>query len=341
MIRTFLEHDSARYVYERKEQYLNKRKLSHQASVELTSGYEEIDVFIKRAKGTVFNYVQAGHNSKKIDVSVYDMGQFVVETKSSDKFSYYEATVYSNLNCVSANAFAELLCELKQRERAEPQDKNIINFITSSHGMLELKRKELPEVPELDFDYYCDGTEQFHNSLMKELKTTGLTLIHGEPGTGKTTYIKMLTKIIDKRFIFLPPGMTSILSSPDFLTFLIDSCDNTVLVIEDAEDCLVSSSGRSSAISNILNITSGIMADALRIHVIATFNTEIRSLDKALLRPGRLRAQHEFKKLNKEKVSVLTKGEIEEDATIAELNNKLVEYSKEKQNIGFSLQTTI
>jgi SpoVK/Ycf46/Vps4 family AAA+-type ATPase len=75
-----------------------------------------------------------------------------------------------------------------------------------------------------------------------------------------------------------------------------------ILLIEDAEPLLESrdgsADGRSTGISNLLNITDGILNDILGLMVIATFNIEISKIDSALLRPGRLLARKEFKKMD-------------------------------------------
>jgi len=76
-----------------------------------------------------------------------------------------------------------------------------------------------------------------------------------------------------------------------------------ILLIEDAEPLLESRSGgaadgRSTGISNLLNITDGILNDILGLMVIATFNIDIGKIDSALLRPGRLIARKEFKRMS-------------------------------------------
>ena len=73
-----------------------------------------------------------------------------------------------------------------------------------------------------------------------------------------------------------------------------------ILLIEDAEPLLEirkGGDGRTTGISNLLNMTDGILNDMLGLMVIATFNTEISKIDSALLRPGRLIARKEFSKL--------------------------------------------
>ena len=65
---------------------------------------------------------------------------------------------------------------------------------------------------------------------------------------------------------------------------------NSVLVIEDAERVISDRQGHGSSagVSNILNLTDGILGDCLNIQIIATFNMARERIDSALLRKGRL-----------------------------------------------------
>ncbi len=55
----------------------------------------------------------------------------------------------------------------------------------------------------------------------------------------------------------------------------------------------------------LLNLTDGLLGETLGIQVIATFNTDLQNIDKALLRKGRLTALYEFKPLSIEKSKML------------------------------------
>jgi hypothetical protein len=72
-----------------------------------------------------------------------------------------------------------------------------------------------------------------------------------------------------------------------------------VLLIEDAEPLLASRSSdtRIQGVTNLLNMTDGLLNDMLKLQIICTFNVELTQLDAALLRPGRLIARKEFKAL--------------------------------------------
>ena len=153
--------------------------------------------------------------------------------------------------------------------------------------------------------HYNDDIEEFNKSALSFLKNnnkTGLLLMHGLPGTGKTTYIRHLIKKVNREFIFLPLFMAKELSSPDLLPFLTEH-KNSILIIEDSEKLITNreSGNNDSGISTLLNLSDGLVSDAFGIKIICTFNTGIANIDKALLRKGRLINRYEFKELSAEK----------------------------------------
>lgn len=157
--------------------------------------------------------------------------------------------------------------------------------------------------------HYGVGFETFNNNLLDRLlnRSKGLTLLHGDPGTGKTTYIRYLIKQImksskDNNILYFPPTMVDFITDPSFINFVSDwVADNkgkTFLLIEDAEPLLESrNQSRNLGITNLLNLTDGILNDIFNIQIIATFNTKLQNLDQALLRPERLLARKEFNEL--------------------------------------------
>jgi hypothetical protein len=209
--------------------------------------------------------------------------------------------------------------------------------------------------------HYGEGFTQFHTKLLDRFKTDskGLILFHGNPGTGKTFYIRSLIKDllnIGKYVIYLPPGMVESMVDPTMMTFLSNTVmekaeegKSCVLLLEDAEPLLASRGmeSRTSGITNLLNVTDGLLNDMLSIQVIATFNTELDNIDKALLRPERLIARKEFKKLKREDAQILAdklgiEKKIEGECSLAEIysqsnhNEILVhEYNISEKKIGF------
>jgi hypothetical protein len=115
-----------------------------------------------------------------------------------------------------------------------------------------------------------------------------------------TSYIKYLTTLVnDKDILFIPPSMAEMLSEPSIIPFLMDH-KNSILIIEDAERVISDreNNGSSAGVSNILNLTDGILGDCLSIQIIATFNMKREKIDPALLRKGRLIAEHKFENLS-------------------------------------------
>jgi ATP-dependent 26S proteasome regulatory subunit len=93
---------------------------------------------------------------------------------------------------------------------------------------------------------------------------------------------------------------------PTFIGFLnqwiLSQTTKVVLLLEDAESLIESreSGIRSQGMSNLLNVTDGILNDILGTQIIITFNTDLDMIDPALLRPGRLLARKEFAELDYE-----------------------------------------
>lgn len=137
------------------------------------------------------------------------------------------------------------------------------------------------------------GTETYPNN--------GLYILHGEPGTGKTSFITELLLRLDlqtyRNVYYFPANCAQMLGDPGFQTWL-SSRKGAILVFEDAEAILRSNELRTAATANILNLTSGIPGAILQVAVVCTFNCGIDQLDGALLRKGRLRYQAEFKALS-------------------------------------------
>jgi hypothetical protein len=178
--------------------------------------------------------------------------------------------------------------------------------------------------------HYGEEFGKVHDTIMDGLKQDsahGLILLHGLPGSGKTHYIRyLIQEITDKQLIYVPPDMTSSISSPDFLPFMLQNT-NSILIIEDAENIIKSRDEKgvtTQAVANLLNLSDGLLGDSLHQPIIATFNCELNSIDSALLRKGRLIAQYEFGKVGIENAQKLSdhlgfSKKIEEPMTLADI----------------------
>lgn len=193
---------------------------------------------------------------------------------------------------------AKLIAPFKQPQRREPLE---INLVIQGKNKLELKAKEIKRT-RLDLDlYYNPGFRDIDTVIRQRLnkkKDKGIVLLHGLPGTGKTTYLRYLISRIKKRILFLSPAVAGDLMNPDFIELLTGYPD-TVLIIEDAENVIMDRrQNPGSSVSNLLNISDGLLADFLCVQLICTFNSSLTLVDSALLRKGRLIAKYEFGKLS-------------------------------------------
>lgn len=237
---------------------------------------------------------------------------------------------------------ARIAIQHKERQRKQPLE---INLIVQSRYGFELKAMEIKRT-KLDLDlFYDDAFKEVDATIQSRLRKQndkGIVLLHGLPGTGKTTYIRYLVGKLKKRVLFLSPTVAGNLMNPEFIELLVDN-PNSIMVIEDAENIIMDRRyNSSSSVSNLLNISDGLLADFLNVQLICTFNSAISNIDHALLRKGRLIARYEFGKLGINKAQRLSNhfGHsilVNEPMTIAEIANpfeKAIE-PEERPQIGF------
>lgn len=221
-----------------------------------------------------------------------------------------------------------------------------ISLIVIERG--EMVTKELYiKKPKINFNlHYNNNFLAIHRIIIRQLNkqdNKGLYLFHGLPGTGKSTYIKFLIHQLKKKVIFLSPKMAGDLDNLNMTSFLISN-RNAVLVIEDAEELISSRDHiRNSNLSMLLNMTDGILGESLGIQIIATFNTELKNIDKALLRKGRLTSIYEFKNLALDRTNFLLKNlghnvEVDKPLPLAEIFNFEISNNHEprlRKAVGF------
>ena len=223
-----------------------------------------------------------------------------------------------------------------------------IQLVKNDMGHLDTEEYDL-YVPPTDLELnYGEEFIKIHDVIVERLNSKndkGIILLHGDPGTGKTSYIKHLTSLVkEKDILFIPPSMAEMLSEPSIIPFLMDN-KNSILIIEDAERVISDREGNGSpaGVSNLLNLTDGILGDCLNIQVIATFNMKREKIDQALLRKGRLIAEHKFEKLSVDNTNKLLKH-LEKDQIVKEgmvladiynIDTEVYKTSNKGNKIGF------
>lgn len=93
------------------------------------------------------------------------------------------------------------------------------------------------------------------------------------------------------------------MTKPGFLPFLMQH-PNSILIVEDAENIIHDRKDQNflpnQAVANLLNLSDGLLGDAMHQQIICTFNCDVKGIDPALLREGRLVIEHKFEKLSPE-----------------------------------------
>jgi hypothetical protein len=316
------------YYIEVKAFYIKEYKatpcISSIGDIDATKAYEYINSGLA---GKVLAIYQRNFYSWQDSQQHFGATVFKLENKVLIKLSdEYAEILFGNSNYEYANALIKVFAGFKMPQKEDPFE---INIITQTNTGLDLKQLEIkPTVLDIDL-YYNDDFKPIDEVIRQRLEKEndkGIILLHGLPGTGKTTYLRHLIGSMKKRVLFVSPAVAGNLMNPEFIDLLIDN-PNAVLIIEDAENIIMDRKFSSnSSVSNLLNISDGLLSDCLNVQIICTFNSALNTVDSALLRKGRLIAKYEFGKLNAVKAQRLSKHlgfkhDVEQPMTIAEITN--------------------
>lgn len=242
--------------------------------------------------------------------------------------------------------YIDQIIEIIKKASNKKDDEANFYMLSNDGGYLSLRRMNF----KFDDKYSVD--ELYNDDLVEKQEIiddfiqnakSGLMLFHGNPGTGKTSFIKNLIRHNDgTKFIYMPNQMFNQLEAPSFINFFANHQDS-IIVIEDAEALLTERKEGNTSISTLLNLTDGMLGEALRIKVICTFNCDMSQIDSALKRKGRLKFSYDFKELSTDKTNALLKKAghnyiSEEPMVLTDIINFEAEQyeKKEKSTIGFN-----
>lgn len=280
---------------------------------------EDVEKLLKKSDFVVETVIKRTDSSTKngiTEVSLFRIKAFNLDGIKNQNVEVYLSAV-QNPNYPDGDKDVELIFyypptysyemdKLSKLFRKLPTPKNNrskIWTLVSNFGSLDLVHSTIKSIS-LDIkENYNDDFEIIDNTIQEGIKSSdkGVVLLHGNPGTGKTFYLRHLIHTLDKKIIYVPASIASELSSPQFIPLLLENT-GSVLVIEDAENIIrTRKSGGNATVSSLLNLSDGILSDILSTQLICTFNCDINDIDEALMRKGRIIARYEFGQLTAEK----------------------------------------
>lgn len=269
-----------------------------------------------------------------------DYGIYIDEDEIGHYFTAYgEVQIFSTYIQVNYNYY-EQAKKLLEFVKPLPEDANktvTYDLVVSTNN--GFSTTECTSSRNIDIDVkknYNDDLPYDQYKKFCEKDGSGLALMYGIAGSGKTSLIKKLIyDCSDTNFYIMDFSMLQNIVSGQFLSFLL-GLKNAVIIMEDCEYILKRrDTHENPLINSLLNITDGLVVDALNIRFLCTFNASLTEIDEALLRPGRLKVKYEFKALDKDKTKAIC-GDSKAE-TLAEIYNRdKIDFNKEKQRkIGF------
>ena len=280
------------------------------------------------------------HYNKRIIVNVprmkcliHSREELLTDSNHQDRRSDYLEIYYVDDN----NELKELIQDIWEYayEEIEVPKANLFAIKQTTEGF-ELTPQIIQEVNvDIDSNYNDDfkQADKVISEFISNDEDHGIVILNGAMGTGKTTYIRHLINTNkNNKFILGTKNIAEQIAEPSFIEFLSRN-QNSVLILEDCENIVRKRSmNEGSAVTNLLNVGDGLLSDSLKIKIIITFNTDLRNIDSALQRKGRLRYQYTFENLSKEKSKKLLEKTGHEDVTVKQPMSLADIYNYDKEN---------
>lgn len=270
----------------------------------------------------------------KISDSIY-LSYFIVDKNSQNSIItdliFYYKDVEEDWNVIKEIVESLNECIL---DSTDEESHNLYNIVVSN-GSLEMEPVHFSDdFTDIEF-FYSGETFKRISKLRKKLakNESGIYVLDGERGTGKTTLIKYLAEEVDKVFLHITSNLIDLtINNPDFINIL-RNYQNPVIVIDDCESVLIDMFGKTNqTVSNILQIVDGISSGIRKVNIICIFNETIDE-ENTILSANNFKERVEFELLSVDESNELSK--LIGYEKVYKNKNRLVDIINKKKNLEY------
>ncbi len=238
--------------------------------------------YISDKEKKFFTNIEASDSA--VNISLFSKSESIKEARS------FSQTIKEEINKID--------------EGGEDEVELLFSYVTQC-GDVAVKQSKIycPTWEEVQVNYpQTDNLDILHDEINSELGR--MIIWYGPPGTGKTYAIRSLIRAHKNDIVPIYITDTNMFTSNIAYYYdLISSNDSRILFIfEDAADYLLpeTRSSASEQMSNILNLTDGLLGAGRKDMFLITFNEEIGRIDDAVKREGRCHSITKFPKFTEE-----------------------------------------
>lgn len=300
-------------------------------------------VAVKRLRKAPWKLPEGGRVLRSVESKNYAVQIAVGEGWTVELVRWHQGNGQVTATAVSpqlARSVAERAARLVGRKAKKKPDAVRMGFWhhAGNGPQRQVRDMEAPEWAQVRRNYSATAAEQLERlmAVTPDSVNGRLVLLHGPPGTGKTSALRALGRswqswcridcVLDPETLFAHPGyLLQVVMGPQYNPDPADRRRWRLLILEDCDELVRSEAKQAAgqALSRLLNLTDGLLGQGQNVLVALTTNEELGRLHPAVVRPGRCLAQIEVGPLSRaEAATWLEVPETEVNgpaATLAEL----------------------
>lgn len=260
----------------------------------------------KEGKKTYKEVIQkfcSEHNLGTISMGFQELIYSENEVHGCVEFNYCTDKTFGFTFMLDIGLVDDFMAAIKNRENIN--DTPILTRLSMDNRGNMVENSILFNAPKINmpaeimYPWFTETPEDFARAFMAA--APNVLVLYGDPGTGKTTFIKRMLQGIgfeDERTISVidTPG---VMNSPELVNNIYTSKHKDIFIFEDVDRHLYSREEGNDIMAGLLNAAEGLASPDVKI-IISTNIKNLSDIDSALIRPGRCFKTLEFLKLEQE-----------------------------------------